>query len=39
MNQCKQYEEDHDKYSLYIHGFWLVWLDRQREAGVLKHGK
>ena len=26
--QCKEYEDDAEKYSLYIHGYWLVWLDR-----------
>ena len=24
---CKSYEEDPYKYSLYVHGYFLVWLD------------
>ena len=28
MNKCKTYEEDPYKYSLYVHGYFLVWLDQ-----------
>ena len=39
MAKCKELEEDEsDKYSLYIHGYWLVWLEKQRQAGCLKQG-
>ena len=27
MKKCKGYEKDPYKYSLYIHGYFLVWLD------------
>ena len=27
MAQCKAFEENPKKYSLYVHGFFLVWLD------------
>ena len=26
--KCKEFENDKDKYSLYIHGYWLNWLDQ-----------
>ena len=38
MNMCKGYEEDRYKYSLYVHGYFLVWLDQQRREGKLKQG-
>ena len=38
MNKCKTYEEDRYKYSLYVHGYFLVWLDQQREECKLKQG-
>ena len=38
MNKCKAYEEDRYKYSLYVHGYFLVWLDQQRKEGKLKQG-
>ena len=28
MEKCKGYEKDYEKYSLYIHGYWLIWLDQ-----------
>ena len=30
MAKCKAYEKDPYKYSLYVHGYFLVWLDQQR---------
>ena len=39
MNKCKLYEIAEEKYSLYIHGYFLPWLDQQRKAGKLKSGK
>ena len=36
MNKCKAYEEDRYQYSLYVHGYFLVWLDQQRKEGKLK---
>ena len=27
MSQCKEYENDAKKYSLYIYGYFLPWLD------------
>ena len=38
MAKCKAYENDHYKYSLYVHGYFLVWLDQQRREGKLKQG-
>ena len=31
MKKCKTYFNDAEKYSLYVHGYWLVWLDQQRK--------
>ena len=28
MAKCKEYENDHEKFSLYVHGYFLVWLDQ-----------
>lgn len=28
MKRCKQYENDFKKYSLYVHGFFLPWLQK-----------
>ena len=39
MSKCMAYENDEENYSLYVHGYWLVWLDQQRKAGKLKQGK
>ena len=36
MAKCKEFENDEDKYSLYIHGYLLAWFENQREAGKLK---
>ena len=42
MAQCKSYENDAEKYSLYLHGYFYIWfdkhLDQQRKAGKLKSG-
>ena len=39
MDQCKDYEDSKDKYSHYIHGYLLPWLNEQRKAGKLTKGK
>ena len=36
MSWCKKFENDPKNYSIYIHGYFLVWLDQQRKAGKLK---
>ena len=36
MTKCKSYEEDPNKYSLYVHGYFRVWLYQQRKADKLK---
>ena len=36
MSKCKKFENDPKNYSIYIHGYFLVWLDQQRKAGKLK---
>ena len=38
MTKCKAYEDNHLRYSLYVHGYFLVWLDRQKKEGKLKQG-
>ena len=38
MTKCKEYEKTPYKYSLYVHGYFLVWLDQQRKEGKLKQG-
>ena len=38
MEKCKAYENDVENFSLYIHGFLLIWLRQQREAGKLTKG-
>ena len=37
--KCKACEEDRYKYSVYLHGYFYVWLDQQRKDGKLKAGK
>ena len=39
MRQCKQDESYHDEYSFYVHAYWMPFLDQQRAAGKLTHGK
>ena len=39
MSKCKAYENDQYKYSLYVHGYFLVWLDQQKKEGKLKQSK
>ena len=39
MLQCKQLEDEYEKYSLYVHGYFLPWLQQQREAGSLQQGR
>ena len=39
MAKCKEYEDHRGKFSLYIHGYFLPWLDQQRKAGKLKKGR
>ena len=38
MTMCKSYENDPYRFSLYLHGYFLVWLDQQRKEGKLKQG-
>ena len=38
MEKCKAFENITDKYSLYIQGYFLIWLDKQRQLGKLKQG-
>ena len=30
MAMCKTYENDPEKYTMYIHGYFLIWLHQQR---------
>ena len=38
MAKCKAYENDKENYSLYVHGYLLIWLHQQRQAGKLSKG-
>ena len=39
-NRCKKYRKGKpENYSVYVHGYFLPWLEEQRAAGLLKHGK
>ena len=31
MAKCKEFENDHEKYSLYVHGYLLAKLDQLRQ--------
>ena len=37
--ECRLLENVDDKFSQYIHEYWLPWLDEQRKAGNLRKGK
>ena len=42
MDSCAKYESKFDecnKYSIYVHGAWLPYLQEQKEKGLLKEGK
>ena len=39
MANCKEFECDPENYTLYIHGYLLIWLHKQRQLGKLSHGK
>ena len=39
QQRYKIYEDDPNYYSMYVHGYFIPWLERQRAAGKLKHGK
>ena len=36
MNKCKKYENDVKDYGKYVHGYWMPWLEEQRELGNIK---
>ena len=37
--KCESLESIGEKYSHYVHGYFIPWLQQQREAGLLKKGK
>ena len=40
MEDCKAKEDGEiGQYSLYVHGYWLPWLEMEREAGNLVQGR
>ena len=39
MQNSKTYEEDLNKYTLYIHGFFIPWLEQQRIDNKIKRKK
>jgi len=38
MSDCKSYENDWTKFSMYIHGYWIPFLQKEKEEGRLKEG-
>ena len=38
MTRCQALQGDCKKYSYYVHGYFLIFLQRKREAGLLKKG-
>ena len=39
MRKCKAYETDPSKFGRYVYGYWLPWLQMEREAGNLVQGR
>ena len=39
MEQCKSYESEPKNYHLYVHGYFIPWLEKKRVAGQLKNCK
>ena len=39
MDICKSYENDYKMYSLYVHGYWLPYVEQQKAKGLLKEGR
>ena len=39
MDECKKHENNWRKYSLYVHGYFIPWLQMQRETNSLVEGR
>ena len=39
MKVCRDFEDIHTEFYLYVYGYFEPWLDQQRAAGKLKKGK
>ena len=39
MQECKKYENSNYNYSMYVHGYFIPWLQQQRETGNIVKGK
>ena len=39
MEECKKYENSNNNYSTYVHGYFLPWLQQQRDAGNIVESK
>ena len=39
MELCKSFQNNAEKFSLYVHGYFLILLDLKRQAGQLTEGK
>ena len=39
IDLCETFQHDRKKYTYYVHGYFLPWLDKQRADGKLKKGK
>ena len=39
MEVCQKLENNFEKYSIYVHSYFLPWLAQEREAGNLKEGR
>ena len=39
MEDCKKFYNNPEKYSLYVHGYFIPWLEEQRQKGLIYDGK
>ena len=37
-SSCKAFEDDHERYSLYVYGYFFPWLEAKRANGELTKG-
>ena len=37
--ECQELDSDYEKYSIYVHGHFLPFLQQERDAGNLTYGK
>ena len=39
MKECKAYEDDKTKFCLYIHGYFIPWIEQQKAEGKIRKCK